>query len=81
MLNAREVRIWCRDEDKEYDVTYLVNYKYDELLNRRVFESHRDAQFTLLVLDKYNKFSLEHGLTCPADFKNAIKKIESLEKY
>lgn len=77
----KEVWIRCEDNGKEYIVTELVGSGYEDLVNRRIFESHQDAQYTLMALKRSSKFALEYGLACPADLKNAIKKIENLPVY
>lgn len=77
----KEVWIKCEDNGKEYIVTELVGSGYEDLVNHRIFKNHSDAQYTLMSLNRGTKFALEHGLACPADLKNAIKKIESLPKY
>nr|DAP31897.1 MAG TPA: hypothetical protein [Caudoviricetes sp.] len=59
----------------------MVVSKYEDLVNHRIFKNHSDAQYTLMALKRGSKFALEHALACPADLKNAIKKIESLPKY
>lgn len=81
MFMMKDIWIKCNDDNKEYNVVYSVKPEFAELVNERVFESHRDAQFTLMALERGTKYALEHGLACPADFKNAVKKIQSLPKY
>ena len=81
MTSKKEVWIKCEDNGKEYIVTELTGCGYEDLVNHRIFKSHQDAQYILLALKRGTKFALEHGLACPADLKNAIKKIESLPKY
>jgi hypothetical protein len=81
MFMVKEVWIKCKDDGKEYLVTELVKSGFEELVNERVFDNHTDAQFTLLALTRATSFALEHGLACPADFKNAIKKIKNLPRY
>ena len=77
----KEVWIKCEDNGKEYIVTELVGFGYEDLVNHRIFKNHSDAQYTLMALKRGSKFALEHALACPVDLKNAIKKIESLPKY
>ena len=77
----KEVWIKCEDNCKEYIVTELVCSGYEDLVNHRIFKNHTDAQYTLMALKRGTRFALEHALACPADLKNAIKKIESLPKY
>ena len=77
----KEIWIKCEDNGKEYIVTELTGNGYEDIVNHRIFKSQQDAQYTLLALKRGSKFALEHGLACPADLKNAIKKIESLPKY
>ena len=77
----KEVWIKCEDNSKEYIVTELVGSGYEDLVNHRIFKNHDDAQYTLMALKRCTRFALEHALACPADIKNAIKKIESLPKY
>lgn len=77
----KEIWIKCEDNGKEYIVTELVVSEYEDLVNHRIFKNHSDAQYTLMALKRGSKFALEHALACPADLKNAIKKIESLPKY
>lgn len=76
-MYKKEVRIKCEDNGKEYIVTELVGSGYEDLVDRRIFKSHQDAQYTLMALKRGSKFALEHGLACPADLKNAIKKIKT----
>lgn len=77
----KEIWIKCENNGKEYIVTELVDSGYEELVNHRIFKDQQDAQYTLMALKRGSKFALEHGLACPADLKNAIKKIEKLKKY
>ena len=77
----KEVWIKCEDNCKEYIVTELVDSGHEDLVNHRIFKNHADAQYALMALKRGTKFALEHALACPADIKNAIKKIESLPKY
>lgn len=78
----KEITIMCND-GKEYIVTEIAKrYNLCDLLDHRIFEEDwSSAQCTLMALTRGSKFALEHGLACPRDFKNAVKKIEGFKKY
>lgn len=75
-----KVMIWLKDRNWEHDVTEICPYKFKELVDGRVFENLKDCQYTLMALGR-SKYSMEHGMSCPADVRRAIKKVENLEKY
>lgn len=77
----KEVWIRCKDNNKEYVVTELTKTGFEDLVHERIFDTHEDAQYTLLALSRATPFALERGLACPADTKRAIKKIQNLPKY
>lgn len=78
----RQVCVWVNEKDYELPVAELVPYQFDDLVNRRVFETLQDVHYTLMALSRgASKFSLEHGLACPRDTARAIKKIEALPIY
>lgn len=72
-----EVVIYANN--KEYIVTEQAR-GYEDLINGRIFNDFQDAQYTLLALSRGSRYALEHGLACPADTKNAIRKIKALPK-
>ena len=53
---------------------------YEDLVENRVFDSWQDAQYTLMALTRGSRYALEHGLACPADMKNAVRKIKALPR-
>lgn len=78
--DKREIWIKCENDNKEYIVTELVPFGYEDLVDHRIFPNHTDMQYMMLTLGK-SKWAYQHGLGCPADAKNVIKKIESMQKY
>lgn len=78
----REVNVWIKERNYELPVEQLVPFGFEDLVNHRIFETMDDMNYTLLALSRgKSRFALEHGLACPIDTKNAIKHIESLERY
>ena len=77
----RDIRVWVTEKNYELPVAELVPWKFDDLVNHRVFETMDDVHYTLLALSRGSRFALERGLACPADTRHAIEYIESLNKY
>ena len=76
----REVNVWVKEKNYELPVTELTPFRYDELVNHRVFETLKDVQYTLLALST-SKGAIDRGLGCPRDVRKAIEHIESLATY
>lgn len=66
-------------EGRNYIVTEQAR-GYEDLVNGRVFDTWQDAQYTLLALSRCSRYALEHGLACPADTRNAVRKIKTLPR-
>ena len=77
-----QTNVWIKEKGYEIPVDELTPYCFRELVNRRVFETIKDMQLTLLALERgASRYALEHGHACPADTKRAIDKIKALPTY
>ena len=78
----REVNVWVKEKNYELPVAEITPPQFDGLVDRRVFETLNDVQYTLLALSRSgSRYSLEHGLSCPRDARKAIEKINNLPRY
>lgn len=78
----REVNILTKSDNIIRNVEELVPLQFHELVDHRIFDNLRDAQFIFMALQRgKSQYALSHGLPCPADTKYAIKTIEAMEKF
>lgn len=78
----REVNILTKNDNIIRNVAELVPVQFDELVDHKIFDNLTDAQYLFMALKRgKSQWALSHGLACPADTKNAIKRIESLPTY
>lgn len=81
MIEMFEAKVWVKEKNYELPVNEICPLRFRELVNHRVFKTLQDVQYTMLALSRGTKCALERGLACPLDTKNAIRYIETLEKY
>lgn len=78
----RQVNVWVVEKGYELPVEEITPRQFDELVNRRVFETLNDVHYTLMALSRgASRYALEHGLACPRDTRKAIEKINALPRY
>lgn len=78
----KTVEILTRDDNIIRNAEELVPLQFHELVDHRIFDNLRDAQFIFMALQRgKSQYALSHGLACPADTKRAIKTIEAMEKF
>lgn len=77
-------KVWIIDKNYELGPIErcICPIKYWDLIDHRIFPTLKEFQDLMMALGRGNsQYALSHGMACPADTKNAIKRIESLEKY
>ena len=78
----REVKVWVTEKNYELNITELCPWRYDEMVNGRVFGTLEDMNYTMLALTRgASRYAMEHGMACPRDTRVAIEKINALPKY